>query len=171
MLGFAASFIVLLLALPCRADDFCEGLKSEAKTAGSDFDSIRGQPDADDPTLFSNPFMLPGTNRFLTNVPPCSVDRLSKDSAIYQYSCTFSASAMDIEAKDQLAAFTAHVASCLGIAAPDFDFTAPHERNVFASSNRGPFHLSSNGVNIETGLFFPPDGGGGTLYVNVARAK
>lgn len=156
----------VLLALPCRADEFCDGLNKVVADASKEFASVRGPADGGAEERYSKALMLPGSRGIFMNSAPCEVLVSQRD---YTYSCYFPASPFSAEGKDQVMAFTARVAACLNVPKPDFDYSAPHDTDWNRSSNRGPFRFPVHGMEVQTGLMYPPDGGYGTLYLNVLR--
>jgi|tagenome__1003787_1003787.scaffolds.fasta_scaffold20335648_2 hypothetical protein len=164
---FIVALLATALALPCRADEFCDGLKKIIADAPNNFVSVRGSADTGSDEAYSKPFMLPGSQGVFINSPPCEVRVWQRK---YTYSCYFKASPANAEGKKQVISFTARVATCLSVTAPNFDYSAPHDTNWNASSNRGPFRFLMRGADVQTGLMYPPDGGPGTLYLNVGHS-
>ena len=165
MFGVLAASAILLSS-PVYADEFCDGLNKAVADAPKDFASIRGPADGGDDERYSKPLMLPGSRGIFMNSAPCEVLVADRN---YTYSCYFPASPFIADGRNVVMAFTARVAACLNVPKPDFDYSAPHDTDRNRSSNRGPFRFPMHGVEVQTGLMYPPDGGYGTLYLNVSR--
>jgi hypothetical protein len=150
-----------------RADEFCDGLRKAVAGAPKDFASVRGPADSGTEENYSKPLTLPGSHGVFATSSPCEVRVWERRD--YTYICYFPVSATGD--KEQVVAFTARVAACLNVPEPAFNFSAPHDTDPGGSSNRGPFTFSVTGAEVQTGLTYPPDGGYGTLYLNVSRAR
>jgi hypothetical protein len=90
----------------------------------------------------------------------------------FTYHCTFDGGVPTVPAsRSALIAFTSRVASCLGVAAPEIDQSAPSGPDPIASLVFRPFRLPYAPAEVTIRLEFLPDGGDGILSLNIGKAK
>jgi hypothetical protein len=155
----AGCALAALVAAPCRADDFCNGVKTVVAAAATDFAALRGTADAQDPQVFRPSFLIPGARPIFRDGEACLVVHAPD----WSYSCSFPTGAAT--APEVLAAvkqFSTEVAACFGVTPSQLD-----EKELATARI---VHIPIAAADLITGLSFGPDGGG-TLYLGVEKRK